>query len=177
MTEASFDGELFDIRRSVRYHMHRCRFYDNFHDISSALSVILGVAAIATVLSSVTSKEVVALMGAFVSLIGVLDLVIGTTQKARLHNSLAGKFVDLEKRMLKEGLPCLDDVKLARLEIEKEEPPVLDVLNVICHNEVMKADGYLPSQLAKIGWFQRRLANWFDFRPYAISYTPPTLAD
>jgi hypothetical protein len=67
-------------------------------------------------------------------------------------------------------LLCLDDVKLARLEIEKDELTVLDVLNVICHNEVMKADGYTSSQLAKIGWFQRMAANWFDFRPCAITY-------
>jgi hypothetical protein len=34
----------------------------------------------------------------------------------------------------------------------------------------MKADGYTSSQLAKIGWFQRMAANWFDFRPCAITY-------
>lgn len=170
-----FEGELFDIRRSVRYHMHRCRFYDNFHDVSTALSVILGVATVATVLSSVVSNGTVAAIGAFVSLLGILDLVIGTTQKARLHNTLAGKFLDLEKRMIREGVSCLDDVKLARLEIEKEEPPILDVLNIICHNEVMKAQEYSTGQLAKIGWFQRLVANLFDFRPHAISYTPPVL--
>lgn len=163
-----FDNELFDIRRSVRYHMRRCRFYDSFHDVTTALSVMLGVGAISTLLSGSLSSNHVAVIIGVVSAFGVLDLVIGTTQKARLHNSLAGKFVDMEKRMLKDGDTCLKEIQLARLETEKEEPPVLDVLNVICHNELMTAMGYDRSQLAKIGWFQRMSANFFDFRSDTI---------
>lgn len=160
--------QLFSIQRSVRYHMHRCRFYDSFHDVSTALTVLLGIGAIYATLSTALGSSAVVAIGAIISAIGIFDLVMGTTRKARLHNSLANKFIVLEKHILAESI-SLKRAKLGRLDIEKEEPPVLDVLNIICHNEVMTAMGYKKKHLAKIGWFQRLVSPLFDFAPHKIT--------
>jgi hypothetical protein len=45
-----------------------------------------------------------------------------------------------------------------------EEPPVLRVLDALCHNEELRAMGYATSQMAKIGWLQRLLAPFIDIR-------------
>lgn len=147
--------------------MHRCRFYDNFHDISTAFTVMLGIGAIYTTLSDTFGSGFVVTLGALISVIGILDLVIGSTRKARLHNSLANKFSTLEKALLSSSAN-VKRAELARLDIEKEEPPVLSVLDVICHNEVMVSMGYERNQLAKVGWFQRLASPFFDFMPHTL---------
>ena len=51
---------------------------------------------------------------------------------------------------------------MERLEIERDEVPVLNVLNLICHNDVMRADGYPGARLAPIRWYQRICAPIID---------------
>ncbi len=163
-----FDKQLFDIRRSVRYHMKRCRFYDSFHDVITALNVMLGVSAIYSLLTNIISTNIIAIIVGFISAMGVIDLVIGTSRKARLHNDLANKFIELEQYMLGKDEESLKRVISKRLEIEKTEPPVLSVLDVICHNEQVLADGYDKSHIQKIGWGQRLLSNFIDFRTHTL---------
>ena len=55
-----------------------------------------------------------------------------------------------------------------RLDIESREPPTLDVLNVICHNELVVALGLQDSQLVDLTWLQRKLANIADVRPHQL---------
>lgn len=55
-----------------------------------------------------------------------------------------------------------------RLDIEAEEPPPLRALDSICHNEVMRAMGYPPDQLLRIGRLQRLFSQFFDFREHTI---------
>jgi len=163
-----FEKQLFDIRRSVRYHMKRCRFYDSFHDVITALNVMLGVSAIYSLLSNLLTTNTIAMIVSFISAMGVIDLVIGTSRKARVHNDLANKFIDLEQYMLGKGEESLKRVISKRLEIEKTEPPVLSVLDVICHNEQVLADGYDKKYLQNIGWGQRLLSNFIDFRIHTL---------
>jgi len=40
-----------------------------------------------------------------------------------------------------------------RLSIEEDEPAIIQTLDMICHNELVRAQGYC--KLAKIGWFRR----------------------
>ncbi|SFT82942.1 hypothetical protein SAMN05192563_1004233 [Paraburkholderia aspalathi] len=51
-----------------------------------------------------------------------------------------------------------------RLDIESEEPPILRVLDCLCHNEQMRSEGYPREDLAKIEWWQRLFAQFFDLR-------------
>ncbi len=49
-----------------------------------------------------------------------------------------------------------------RLEIEAEEEPPLRVLDVLCHNEQVLAEG--RGQLYEIGPNQKLLSQWTDWR-------------
>jgi hypothetical protein len=44
-----------------------------------------------------------------------------------------------------------------RLEIEADEPPILKVLDSVCHNELLRAMGYDKSEFYRIGVVQRML--------------------
>lgn len=158
----------FGVRRSIRYHQRRRGFFDRLDQFSNMLSLIFGSAAIYGILEQDFKALALAASG-LVTVLAAINLVIGSAQRARAHSDFARRYVELEKRMLAKPSEeeCLR-VAEERLGIEAEEPPVLHVLNSICHNETMRAMGYKKDELAKIGWLQRLLAPVFDFREHAI---------
>jgi hypothetical protein len=98
---------------------------------------------------------------AFVTVVSTFDLVLGTTMKARLHADLARRFLDLERAMTLIKEPTADDLRkytAQRLLIEADEPPILRVLDVLCHNELMLALGHTRHELCHVPWYQRLLA-------------------
>lgn len=159
---------LFGVRRSIRYHQRRRAFFDRLDQFSNMLSVIFGSAAIYGILQQ-DYKALALTASALVTILASINLVIGSAQRARAHSDFSRRYVELEKRML--GQPnekLLHQVSAERLSVEAEEPPVLHVLNAICHNETMRAMGYKREDLTKIGWCQRLLAQLFDFREHAL---------
>jgi len=159
---------LFSVRRSVRYHQRRRAFFDRLDQFSNMLSVIFGSAAIYGILEK--DYQAVALTAsALVTVLASINLVVGSARRAREHSDFSRRYVELEKRMI--GQPdekVLHQITTERLSIEAEEPPVLHVLNTICHNEMMRAMGYKKEELAKIGCCQRLFAQLFDFREHVI---------
>lgn len=171
MTKAERDchGLLFDIRRSIRYHNRRRAFFDRLDQMTNMLSVIFGSAAVYGVLEQ-QYKAVALIAAGLVTALSAINLVVGSSQRARAHAELARRFIGLEKHMVN----SVHDDALAlaaqseRLSIEAEEPPVLHVLNVLCHNEQMRSMGYPPERLAKVGFFQRLFAQVFDFQQHKL---------
>lgn len=158
----------FGVRRSIRYHQRRRGFFDRIDQFSNMLSVIFGSAAIYGILEQ-DFKALALAASALVTILAAINLVIGSAQRARAHSDFARRYVELEKRML--AKPSEEEylrVAEERLGIEAEEPPVLHVLNSICHNETMRAMGYKKEELAQIGWFQRLVAPVFDFCEHSI---------
>jgi hypothetical protein len=106
-----------------------------------------------------------------VAVFGAIDLVFDAPQFARLHKDLARRFIALEKEIV--ILPTLTEDEIRRftadrLEIEADEPPVLRILNVVCHNELMRAMGYPDNSLAKISPLKRFFCHFFDLNDAAI---------
>ena len=158
---------LFGVRRSIRYHARRRMFFDRFRQLTSALGVILGSATVFTLLNEMAPLYP-ALAAALVTIFFTIDLVVGTGPAARLHNDLSRRFIDLERRMELEEEPIdaqsLAKYKANRLEIETDEPPVHRVLDMMCHNELLRAMGYDKSHFARIRFHQRVLAHFFDLQ-------------
>jgi len=159
---------VFGVRRSIRYHQRRRAFFDRLDQFSNMLSVIFGSAAIYGILQT-NAQSIALLASAAVTVLASINLVIGSAQRARAHADFMRRYVELEKRLL--AVPSeerLLEITQDRLSIEAEEPPVLHVLNCICHNETMRAMGYKRDELVKIGWFQRFVSQVFDFRESTI---------
>lgn len=162
---------MFDIRRSVRYHNRRRSFFDRWGLVTNAMTIFFGSAIILAIFHENEMKWVAVTSAALVTLFSTIDLVVGTNRAGRLHFDLARRFNELERAMIQSG--DYDEAALRkfianRLEIEADEPPVLMVLDSICHNDLMRAMGYDKSEMLKISWLQRFLSQLFDYREHEI---------
>ena len=160
-------GLLFSVQRSVRYHSRRTGFFDLLHRSTNAIGVIFGSAVFVTLLNNM-SVLYTTIAAALVTVFSTLDLVIGTTARARLHDDLCRRFINLERQMESAVKPIsaqiLAQSKDARLAIELYEPPVCHVLNILCHNELVIATrGYKQKDLAPVRWYDRWFAHISDF--------------
>lgn len=164
---------LFDIRRSVRYHNRRRRFFDRFHLVTNAISVIFGSATIFVVLSALGNGYAVA-AAAVVTIFSALDLVVGTSRMARLHDDLYRRFIALEQKVIAVAEEKVTEEDLSqftseRLAIEADEPPVLRVLDSLCYNELARAMGYGHQDFVKVRWYQRLFSQFVDIGEHRIT--------
>ncbi|ENA0199942.1 hypothetical protein ABFI44_002106 [Salmonella enterica] len=163
---SDWEGLLFDVRRSVRYHNRRRACFDRLDQTTNVLSLIFGSAAIYGVLSQANANWAV-LSAAIVTVFSAVNLVVGSSQRARAHFDFARKFFELEQKMML--MPEVTDESLRlitaeRLSIEKDEPPVLRVLDSICYNEQILSMDYPTDQMVVVGFWQRLLSPIMDFR-------------
>ncbi len=161
---------LFGVRRSVRYHNRRRMFFDRWQTVTSWISVVFGSATVITVIEANNPKLAVG-MAAIVTFSSAVDLVVGTVKAARDHYDLAKRFISLEQEII--SVQEMDEkslirLKNARLDIEKDEPPVLRVLDTLCHNEMLRSMGYDKEEFKKVGLTQRFFSPVFDFREHSI---------
>lgn len=163
---------LFDVRRSVRYHNRRRAFFERLGHIKDAMSVIFGSAVIYGVLKEAELQGLAVLSAVLVTILSGVDLVIGSSRMANLHHDLARRFIVLEKSlsMVEAEDVTSEDVHKwtgSRLDIEAEEPPIFRVLDAMCHNELLRAEGY-KSGFVRIGFMQRLFAHIYDFSPDSL---------
>jgi hypothetical protein len=161
---------LFGIRRSVRYHNCRRVHFDRLSNLSSLISILFGSASIASLLAT-GGKLVPLVASVIVTISSALNLVVGPTRRARDHSDLAKRFVTLEKEIVGVSVPTNEHLRQwmqQRLEIEKDEPPVLKVLDSVCHNDQLRALGYGPEHFVEISPVQRLLAQFKDLSDHKI---------
>lgn len=166
---AAWDDLLFAVRRSVRYHHRRMRFFDLVGKWANGLSIVFGSAAVASILGD---DHKVAATGAALLIVVVqtIDLIIGSSKVARDHSDLARRFVVLEAEMAKahQSPETLKGFEVKRLEIEGDEPPIMRMLDVLCHNELAKAQGSPDGDLYRVTWLKRRLAQFISFDTHGL---------
>lgn len=168
--DARWRSMLFGVRRSIRYHQRRRAFFDRLDQFSNVIALIFGSAALYGVLGDNAQKVTVA-ASAVVTVMASINLVVGSSRRARDHVDFARQFAELEKRMIcKASEERLQEVTQMRLTIEAGEPPVLHILNIICHNEQMRAMGYQQDELTKVGPLQYLFAHFFDWREGTIQH-------
>ena len=151
----------FGVRRSVRYHDRRIKFYDLLNRSILFINVVSGSAAVVSVLSSL-GNALVTVFAAVVAVTSAFDLAVDTGSKARLHTDLKRRFSDLEKQMNLVDVPDQEAVTKTvnmRLEIEQDEPPIHRALDILCHNELVRADGYADEHLHDVPRWKRYMAH------------------
>ena len=160
---------LFAVRRSVRYHDRRRRFYE-IRNTSTVFSAVIGGSSAVTALMadstvfSMVSSAAVAVMAAF-------DLAVGTARRAGRHGNLARQFITLEQEFA-HGRNLENDEYEAltrrRLAIEASEPPVLRLLDAMCHFEVLRSLGD-ATRHPRVPWVRRAASQWLSQTNYALS--------
>ncbi len=175
MTEEStseYDRLQFDVRRSVRYHDRRVSFFEMGHKVVLFIALIGGSASIAAFTAEFSldwPQWVKLLPAAIISVVAGLDLVTGFSSKARIHDQLKQRFIALESRMHREETDgVLDEWTVERLAIEADEPPVLRVLDTLCHNELLRSMGYPKDKHIPVKPLQRVLSPFFDMDADAL---------
>lgn len=161
--ESELHALQFGVERSIRYHSKRRQHYDLLGAASTFLGLLSGSAAVASATTQI--GWLVVWLGALAALVSAANLVIGSTGKARTHHDLQRKFTELQKLMLEAPAPTIAELAkwtARRAEIEADEPPKLLVLDMMCHNELTIAWGYVDQPLASINCVQRALADWTD---------------
>jgi hypothetical protein len=167
--KAGWSDLLFGVRRSIRYHTRRRKFFDALSVWSDFFIIISGGTVVAFAVGEAKKSVATIILGGIIAVIGTFDLVIGFSTKARDYHDLVKRFSELEREMTladasrtKEKLAAFRN---KRLTIEEEEPPILRVLNNYCHNELCRAMGKDKKYYVKIAWYQSWLKQWFDVFP------------
>ena len=163
---------LFDVRRSVRYHDRREGFFSFWRNGADLGVFVLGSTTVLVLADAVggdwpmLAKLIIPLAA---TLLTGLALVGQVAAKSASHNSLKRQFITLEQKLIKfRGSMTeekLSDLQQERLIIEKDELPILRVLDTICYNDTAWAMGYKKSCLKKVTWIQKALSQFRDTGP------------
>jgi hypothetical protein len=152
-TIKKWDELLFDVRRSIRYHSKRADWFEFCCKFTTTFAIFVSAGAITALLNKVEWASITA--SALVAFFSIVSLVFGWSQREHLHTDLKRKFAELEKAMVKCENPdgkILAEMTAERLSIEAYEPNPIDVLNIICHNDLCIAQG--SGKIYKVGWFR-----------------------
>ena len=82
---------LFAVKKSIRYHDHRVRFFVNLHKLNNVIC-ILGGSTVVLFLSKFDHWSMLA--GGLVVVSSTLDLVFGFSSKAKDHEFLKRRFIN-----------------------------------------------------------------------------------
>ncbi|TPQ28967.1 hypothetical protein [Methylomonas koyamae] len=137
-------GLLFDVRRSVRYHDRRRAFFEQLHRITSLLTIVMAGSFLFDLGKDGDAADWLKYLSAFAAACAAIDMVIGFSKRSNLHADLREKFAMLEIDMVTEDNSDqhLQGYLKRRLLIEKDEPPIYRVLDGLCRNELLIAEGY-----------------------------------
>jgi hypothetical protein len=133
------------------------------------VSALFGTATVAALIAQL-DHSIAAGLAAFSTVLAIINLHVGSAERAREHHELAGRFVSIEQKLAHgRSLTDAEAEKLIceRLEIHKDEPPIKRNLDTICHNELLRSIGGRNAQMWRVGPIQRMLADFIDWRPHA----------
>ncbi len=163
MTDAQY-GLLFAVRRSMRYHEARRAFFDGLHRVTAGLTVLL---AGSVLFDLARPGETAGWLLALAAVLSAWDVVVGYAAAGARHQALKTRFGALEMALL-DG--AADDAtwashQRARLVIEQDEPPVYRMLDTVCHNDVMIAEGFSAgsSHYVSVSPWQRATRHLFHW--------------
>ncbi len=146
-------------------------FFDRIRQFTTITMFVCGSAAFVTLLKDVEFYP--PLIIAIATFFSVVDLVVGT-DSIRRHDDFRRRFAELTRQMEavqgqgQINARSLNEARSHRLRIEEDEPPVYEVLDAICHNDVLRALGYDRKYFLRIRFYQRWFARLFDIRVDAI---------
>jgi len=168
-------GLLFDVRRSVRYHDRRRAFYEQCHHITSVLTILMAGSVLFDIAKPGDAPGWLQAISIAAALLAAVDMVVGYSKRASLHTSLRERFAQLEISMI-EGSndePVWNGYQKERLLIEKDEPAIYKMLDLLCHNELVEAEGFTreknPEQFFSANWWQRQTSQFYRWENVSVS--------
>lgn len=163
------DELMFGIRRSVRYHLRRRAYFEFMDRLSSFFLILLGSSAMAGI---APYKWI----GFLVAVVSSLKLIFAPGLRAGVHAQFVKDFTRLEQELSRDDTEeTFSKAKAMRLDLESTEPPILRVLDAICHNELARAQGITdPNEYVHLSSLQRLMAHLFSWREHTLKKGDPT---
>lgn len=162
-----YDAQLFAVRRMVRYHTKRARFFKLADKCANGVLLFASTAVVASALHALPTWLATS-VGLAIAAVAIIHLVWNPQDCAHRHGELVKCWTALETGFIKSAREItaerLDQLEEKRLTIEATEDAPLRVLDAICHNEQALAQNCPPSEFADIGRWQRWLAHFVDVR-------------
>ena len=164
---------FFDVRRSIRYHDRRRAFFEHLHQITGGLTVLLAGSVLFDISRPGDNPAWLLMIAAIAAALSAWDMIVGYSSKAGLHRDLKARFGELEMAILSgNDMPeTWQAHRLVRLRIEQDEPPINRALDLLCHNELLRADGFREdadaAHFAGVGAWQRttrHIFHWADLK-------------
>ncbi|MBI5658074.1 MAG: hypothetical protein HZC43_00655 [Nitrosomonadales bacterium] len=154
---------LYRTELSTLYHQKRERFFSVCDKLGSAVGVIGGSAALA----SLSNPALLAWIALVITVVSAAALVFGFSDRARRHADLAKDFRQLEATIVGWGERDFNEQDISSWDantrmLESAEPPALGALVVLCQNELARAQGH-DGHVSHLNWLQRMFAHIFDF--------------
>lgn len=174
MTEVQDDvwNLSFDVGKSKRYHAYRRSFWQGWDYWTKVSSIVTG----ASVVISVAGEKSVlaAVFAVLVALSSAADVVLGFGSRAKLHDELYRRWADLDIAIESLQAPTTEQVsalRRVRLEIERDEPTVLDLLERRCSAEECLGRGCEVRESWKLSRWEFRISQfafWTAVPPKAL---------
>ena len=145
-----YHNEIYHVRRSIKYHAHRQRFFENALNFSLFLAFGSGPVLVFLAVTADGSHENVDWVryapAIFTSVFTGAALVAKVSVKSNLHSELKIEFIRLQQDMEMRRSEAQDEDAVAgwtaqRLGIETREPPINRVVDGLSHNEVLQSMG------------------------------------
>lgn len=141
-----------------RYHMARQRYFERYRRSITALSLIFSVG---TMMAIASESESAKWLVSTVFILLVLDLVIDTGKRSRLHNELRQRYIRLEKSFI--GIHEISNEEYAEYQsqlqaIEFDEPPIHRTALELCQNDVIHVFNTDKKGLVAVPWWKQTLA-------------------
>jgi hypothetical protein len=151
----------FGVARSLRYTAKRRAFFEKCNQIVRAIIAIAGAGTVATVFHEKSNAPL--FFGAVVGFTAAIDLVFEFSKRTMTYDHLYRCYADLGIEIAKtdrteENYRLL---LIKRLQIEKDEPTSLDVLNVVCSNDELEARGH--DHRYKVRFWQKLFCQFGSF--------------
>jgi len=145
----------------MRYHAYRRSFWQALDAWTKVITVMSGTAALVSFLAhwAVLSEIFAFAVAGF----GGLDVILGFSKRADDHDELYRAFCKLRADIVDNLSPSAADIvswKRRRLEIEMDEPGVLDLLERRCSGEEAKSRGLELRPLWKLSRWQVVRSQW-----------------
>lgn len=155
----------FGLSRLIRYNGKRQVFFEKLHRFTSFLSALAASSAFVAILANETG--IATWLTAVIALMSAADSVIGFSERSRLYASQRRRYFDLYCDLMLCAPEKFreDKFREKRLRIDRDGPPPLRVLDVICRNEEDIARGFPREETIHIGWFRKALSQIIDLPP------------
>lgn len=164
----------FSFSRSIRYHDCRGNFLRSLSRFCSLLTLLLGSGAALAVFKE-WPKSVQLSLPFGVAVISLTNLLFDFRGCGDLHRKLSSKFSELlhDLDTCSERTPeALRRFEKKRRDLENEAPTPLKMLDVCCHNDLVRAEGYDSGEFVDLQWWQVALRQFCS-----IGRIPPKRRD